>query len=170
MAYSTGDAHLELEGVQPAQVLAGLAAFLFVLIGGIGLLRTGSVGLGEDEVTVLGVTLSPLRSWIYLGLGLFGLVETMTSATARAFGWLMFAGCGTLFVWGLMLNGLVAANPVSALGDPLHLSVSDGWWHLVIAVAGLVIAVIPARKAVYVGSVRAAYAPSRSLLPPDPAG
>lgn len=143
-----------VEGLQPVQLLAGLYAMALIFLGGFGLLRTGGDGPGVSEVAVLGVTLGPLQSWIYVGAGVLGLVWSLMPGAARGFGWLLFLGGGLLFVWGLMLNDLIAVNPLSALGDPLGLTLADGWWHLVTAVFGLVIAVLPARKVVYLGSLR----------------
>ena len=145
MAYSR--AHVVVTGKQPVQLLSRLTALVLALIGGISLLRTHGTGL--DEVTLLGLTLNPLLSWVYLDAGLLGLLWAFTSFTARAFAWILFLGSGLLFVWGLMLNGLVAADPPSWLGDPLALTVADGWWHLVISIVGLLIAVSPAHKTVH---------------------
>ncbi|HEX6353297.1 DUF4383 domain-containing protein [Actinophytocola sp.] len=154
MASSHAHTHLVVEGVQPVQILTGLAAAAFVLIGAIGLLRTGTNLFDDTRMTAYGLTLNPPRSWIYLGLGLLGLVEAFTSLTARAFCWFLFGGCGLLFVWGLVLNGMIAGNPPPWPGDPLGLTISDGWWHLGAAVVGLLIAIHPARKAIYLGSDR----------------
>jgi hypothetical protein len=147
MAYSNDEAHLVVKGMQPAQLLVALSALVLVVVGGFGLLRIGT-GVDFDQVSIFGLTVNPLQSQIFLVAGLLGLAASLASVTARVFGWLLFLGGGLLFVWGLMLNGLVAANPLSRLGDPLGLTVQDGWWHLVIAVFGLVIAVIPAHKTV----------------------
>ncbi|HEX6351423.1 DUF4383 domain-containing protein [Actinophytocola sp.] len=147
MAYSNDEAHLVVKGMQPAQLLAALESVLLVVAGGFGLFRIGT-GVDFDQVSIFGLTLNPLQSQIFLVAGMLGMAASLASATARTFGWLLFLGGGLLFAWGLMLNGLVAANPLSRLGDPLGLTVQDGWWHLVIAVSGLVIAVIPAHKAV----------------------
>jgi hypothetical protein len=144
--------------MQPVQALATLTALVFVLIGGIGLLWSTGTGLGTTNL--FGLTLDPLQSWVYLDAGVLGLLWSLTSATARVFGWLLLLGGGLLFVWGLMLNGLITGNPLSRLGDPLELTVTDGWWHLVIAIVGLVLAVIPARKSVHL---------PRRLVTPTPA-
>jgi hypothetical protein len=153
MAYSQAETHLEVEGVQPVQVLTALAAATFVLIGGIGLLRTGTNLFDETHTTILGLTLNPLRSWIYLGVGSLGLVEALTSTTARAFCWFLCAGCGLLFVWGLVP------------GDPLGLTITDAWWHLGASVTGLLIAIHPARKAIYLGATRIKQAHHRHETP-----
>ncbi|HEX6353453.1 DUF4383 domain-containing protein, partial [Actinophytocola sp.] len=128
---------------------------------------------GLDTVTALGLTLNPYQSWVYLDAGLLGLLWAFTSATARAFAWLLLLGGGLLFTWGLTLNGLIAANPLSQLGDPLELTVTDGWWHLVIAIVGLLLAMSPAHKAIHLHRPRVAPTPSpdmptsaRSALPP----
>jgi hypothetical protein len=154
MAHSQAHTHLVVEGVQPVQVLTGLIATAFILIGVIGLLRTGTNLYADTRVAEFGLTLNPPRSWVYLGLGLLGLVEALTSVTARAFSWFLFAACGLLFVWGLVLNDMIGLDPPAWPGDPLGLTVPDCWWHLGATVAGLLIAILPARKVIYLGTVR----------------
>lgn len=147
-------ARLRLEGFQPAQVLATVIAVLCVILGGIGLLRTANGDLIGNHEVVAGLALNRARALVYIGFGALGLVEASVSATARAYGVMVFAGFGLLFVWGLMINGLIPANPLAARGNPLSLQLPDDGLHLVIAIAGLLTAVLPARKALYVGTVR----------------
>lgn len=135
------EADLRIEGVQPVQVLAGIMALAFVITSGLGFVRSGT---SADQV--LGLTLNPLRLFVYFAAGALGLIVATVSATARAYGWLLFAGGGLAFVWGMMLNGRMGGNPVSWLGNPLALGISDSGWHLAVAVVGLPIAVLPARK------------------------
>lgn len=135
-------AYLRIEGVQPVQVLAGIVALTLVIASGLGFIR-----IEADTQEALGLTLNPLRLFMYFALGALGLVYATVSATARAYGWVLFACGGLAFVWGMMLNGRMGGNPVSWLGDPLALGISDSWWHLAVAVVGLPIAVLPARKA-----------------------
>lgn len=141
----SADVYLRVEGVQPVQVLAGVAALAFVILSGVGFIRTGNSG---DYTRVLGLTLNPLRLLGYFVIGALGLVEATVSATARAYGWLLFLTGGLTFAWGLMVNG-IAGNPVAWLGNPLALRLPDGWLHLVAAVFGLLTAVLPARKVIH---------------------
>jgi hypothetical protein len=147
-------ARVRLEGFQPVQVCATVIAVLCVILGGIGLIRTANGDLIGDHEVVAGLTLNRARALVYLGFGALGLVEATVSVTARAYGLMVFAGFGLLFVWGLMINGLIPANPLAARGNPLSLELPDDGLHLVIAIVGLLTAVLPARKALYVGSVR----------------
>lgn len=137
------EAYLRVEGVQPVQVLAGIVALTLVIASGLGFVRGGS-----SAEAVLGLTLHPLRLFVYFATGALGLIVATISATARAYGWLLFASGGLMFVWGMMLNGRIGGNPVLWLGNPLALRISDSWWHLGIAVVGVTIAVLPARKVV----------------------
>lgn len=148
------EARVRLEGFQPVQVFATVIAVLCVILGGIGLIRTANGDLVGNHEVVAGLTLNRARALVYIGFGALGLVEATVSVTARAYGLMVFAGFGLLFVWGLMINGLIPANPLAARGDPLSLHLPDSGLHLVITIAGLLTAVLPARKALYVGAVR----------------
>jgi hypothetical protein len=133
--------------VQPTQVLAGLVALAFLALGIVGFVRTGFNDFtGHDHGTLLGFAINPLHNLVHLVLGVVGLLLVWASATARLFGWIVFAAYGALLVWGLMLVGFTSTNPVSELGNPLNLNVADNWLHLGLAVLGLVIAVLPARR------------------------
>jgi len=45
-----------------------------------------------------------------------------------------------------MITGIVARNPVSEAGNPLALNTNDNWLHLGLALFGLLLAVMPARR------------------------
>ena len=62
----------------------------------------------------------------------------------------MLIGYGALFVWGLMLTGWIATNPLSSLGNPMGLGPNDTWLHLGVAAFGLLVAVLPARRRIMV--------------------
>jgi hypothetical protein len=99
---------------------------------------------------LLGFAINPLHNLVHVLFGVVGLLLVLTSATARLYGWILFAGYGLVLAWGLMLVGLTSSNPVSELGNPLNLNVADNWLHLGFAVLGLIIAIAPARRKIVV--------------------
>jgi hypothetical protein len=132
--------------VQPTQVLAGLVALAFLALGIVGLVRTGFADFAGHEHMLLGFAINPLHNLIHVVVGVVGLLLAWSSATARLYGWVLFAAYGVLVVWGLMLVGFTSNNPVSELGNPLNLNVADNWLHTGFAALGLAIAVLPARR------------------------
>ncbi|MBB5854471.1 DUF4383 domain-containing protein [Amycolatopsis umgeniensis] len=136
-------------GLQPAQVLAGLASLAFLVFGIVGFTRTGFADfVGRNDATVLGFSVNPLYNLGFVLLGAIGLLLTFGSGRSRVFGLLTFAAFGALFVWGLMITGTVSTNPVSQAGNPFNLNGPDNWLHLGLAALGLVIAFLPARHKV----------------------
>ncbi|WP_037319042.1 DUF4383 domain-containing protein [Amycolatopsis orientalis] len=145
----TQRARIRTAGLQPAQVLAGLASLAFLVFGIVGFTRTGLADFaGHSDATVLGFSVNPLYNLGFVVLGAIGLLLTFGSGRSRVFGLLTFAAFGALFVWGLMITGTVSTNPVSQAGNPFDLNGPDNWLHLGLAALGLVIAVLPARHKV----------------------
>ncbi|WP_336157091.1 DUF4383 domain-containing protein [Amycolatopsis sp. VC5-11] len=141
-------ARVRVEGLQPAQVLAVLLGVLFLAYGIIGLVKSGFGDFTGHGVTLWRFSANPLNNVVHVVTGVIGLLLALGSGRARTFGWLLFIGYGALFVWGLMLTGMISVNPVSGLGNPLNLGDADNWLHLGIAVLGLLTAVLPARHGV----------------------
>ncbi|WP_370948898.1 DUF4383 domain-containing protein [Amycolatopsis sp. cg5] len=144
-------ARIKVKGLQPVQVLAGLTGIAFVVAGIIGFTRTGFGDFaGHHHTTLLGFAINPLHNTVHLVVGLVGIMLATGSGLARFYGWLLLLGYGAAFVWGLMITGALSSNPVSAVGNPLDLNTADNWLHLGLAVLGLVIAMLPARKQVLI--------------------
>ncbi|WP_033290949.1 DUF4383 domain-containing protein [Amycolatopsis jejuensis] len=141
-------ARVRVEGLQPAQVLAVLLGVLFLAYGIVGLVKSGFGDFTGHGVTLWRFSANPLNNVVHVATGVIGLLLAFGSGRSRTFGWLLFIGYGLLFVWGMMLTGMIATNPVSGLGNPLDLATSDNWLHLGIAVVGLLMAVLPARRGV----------------------
>lgn len=144
-------ARIRVRGLQPAQVLAGLAGIAFLVVGIIGLTRTGFGNFaGHQDAGLWKFSGNPLMSVVRIGTGVIGLLLAFGSGRARTFGWLLFLGYGALFVWGLMIDGLISSNPFANAGNPMDLGPADTWLHLGVAALGLLIAVLPARRTIHV--------------------
>ncbi|GAA3656178.1 uncharacterized protein DUF4383 [Lentzea atacamensis] len=136
---------VKVAGLQPVQILAALAGIAFIVFGVVGFTRTG-VGDWSTHSFVLGFSVNPLHNLVHVAIGVLGLLMALGSGLARLYGWLLFAGYGALFVWGLMITGILAQNPASEFGNPLALNTNDNWLHLGLALFGLLLAVVPARR------------------------
>ena len=143
-----GAHEVRVRGWQPAQLLAGLLGILFLAYGVLGLVKSGFGDFSGNGTLLWRFSANTPNNLVHVGTGVVGLAMAFGSGRARTFGWLLFLAYGVLFVWGLMLAGTISVNPVSGLGNPLHLASPDNWLHLGIAVAGLLTAVLPARREV----------------------
>ncbi|WIY04082.1 DUF4383 domain-containing protein [Amycolatopsis mongoliensis] len=150
MTHAKG-ARIRVRGLQPAQVLAGLAGIAFIIVGIIGFTRTG-VGnfAGHHDAGLWRFSGNPLMSLVRVVTGVVGLLLAFGSGRARAFGWLLFIFYGALFVWGLMIDGLISTNPFANAGNPMDMGRADTWLHLGVAALGLLIAVLPARRTIHI--------------------
>lgn len=135
------ETRVRVRGLQPVQLLAGLVGLVYLAIGILGFVVAGS---GEGSVGAFSVNL--WHNLLHLGVGVLGVIAALNSGFSRTFGWLLLAAFGLLFVWGLAITGVFASNPVSGLGNPFAIDTADNWLHLGTALAGLLIAVLPARK------------------------
>jgi hypothetical protein len=150
MTHAKG-ARIRVRGLQPAQVLAGLAGIAFLVVGIIGLTRTGFGNFaGHHDAGFWRFSGNPLMSLVRIVTGVVGLLLAFGSGRARIFGWLLFIGYGALFVWGLMIDGLISNNPFATAGNPMDMGRADTWLHLGVAALGLLIAVLPARRTILV--------------------
>ncbi|MGW4061677.1 DUF4383 domain-containing protein [Amycolatopsis sp. NPDC004747] len=148
MVHAKG-ARIRVRGLQPAQVLAGLAGIAFLVVGIIGFSRTGFGNFaGHNDAGFWRFSANPMMSLVRVVTGVVGLLLAFGSGRARTFGWLLFIGYGLLFVWGLMIDGLISTNPFANAGNPLDLEPADTWLHLGVAALGLLIAVLPARRTI----------------------
>jgi len=136
---------VRVAGLQPVQVLTALAGIAFIVFGVVGFMRTG-VGDWATHTMVLGFSVNPLHNLVHVIIGVLGLLMALGSGLARLYGWLLFFGYGAVFVWGLMITGVVARNPFERFGNPLALNTNDNWLHFGLAIFGLLLAVLPARR------------------------
>jgi hypothetical protein len=121
----------------PSQVLALVIGAVYTLIGILGFLVTGFENFAsETDKTLLGFEINPLHNIVHLLIGLAGLALWRRLDTARTYGWLLAAGYGLVFLYGLFAAGNSDINFLSLNG-------ADNGLHLVSAVAGLAIALWP---------------------------
>lgn len=123
--------------------ILGLAiGAIYLLIGIIGFFITGFDDFFAHDTndTLLGFEINGMHNVVHIVIGAAGLALSRTLAGARTYGWLLAIGYGAAFVYGLFA--------VDAEWDFLSLNWADNWLHLVSALAGLVIALMPVRNAV----------------------
>ena len=150
-------AQVRVHGLQPVQVLAGLVGLVYLVGGAVGFGRTGFADFaGHQHVMLLGFMINPLHNLVHVVVGVLGVLTASGSGLSRAYGWILFVGYGLISIWGLMLTGVISSNPVSNLGNPLNINAADNWLHIFTALLGLVIAIMPARKAVHVPATQTA--------------
>lgn len=138
---STSVSHPEQER-HPAQWLALAVGVVFVLVGLIGFLVTGFDGFVEPEgELLLGVfEVNPLHNVVHLLIGGAGLALWNRLDRARLYGWLLAIGYGATFVYGLFVADSDGAENFLAINQ------ADNWLHLASALAGVAIALWPARN------------------------
>lgn len=125
----------------PAQWLALVIGVVYVLVGLAGFAVTGFDGFAEpDGDLLLGFEVNPLHNIVHLVIGAAGLGLWNRLDRARAYGWLLAIGYGATFVYGLFVVN--SDDPANFLA----INQADNWLHAVSAVAGLAIALWPARS------------------------
>jgi uncharacterized membrane protein YuzA (DUF378 family) len=124
----------------PAQLLALAIGVVYILIGIAGFFVTGFDNFAaETDKTLLGFEINPLHNIVHLVIGLAGLALWRRLDTARTYGWLLAAGYGLAFIYGLFAAGNRDINFLS-------LNSADNILHLVSALAGVAIALWPADR------------------------
>ena len=126
----------------PAQLLALAIGVVYTLVGIAGFFVTGFDNFAaETDKTLLGFEVNPLHNIVHLLIGLAGLALWRRLDTARTYGWLLAAGYGLAFIYGLFAAGNRDINFLSLNG-------ADNILHLVSALAGVAIALWPAERTV----------------------
>lgn len=124
--------------------LALIVGILFTIIGLAGFAVTGFDQFAQRTgETLLGFEINPLHNIVHLILGVLGLVMWSRLSWARAYGWLLVVGYGAVLIWGLF-----SANRDETDGNLLSLNTADNWLHAATVVVGLIIALLPVRRAV----------------------
>jgi hypothetical protein len=126
----------------PAQLLALIIGAVYTLVGVAGFFVTGFENFAaETDKTLAGFEINPLHNIVHLAIGLAGLALWRRLDTARTYGWLLAAGYGLAFLYGLFAAGNSDINFLSING-------ADNVLHLLSAAAGLAIALWPAGRTV----------------------
>jgi uncharacterized membrane protein YuzA (DUF378 family) len=124
----------------PAQLLALVIGVVYTLVGVAGFFVTGFENFAaETDKTLAGFEINPLHNLVHLVIGLAGLALWRRLDTARTYGWLLAAGYGLTFLYGLFAAGNGDINFLSING-------ADNGLHLVSAAAGVAIALWPAGR------------------------
>ncbi len=112
----------------PSQLLALAIGAVYTLVGILGFLVTGFENFAsETNKTLLGFEINPLHNIVHLAIGVAGLALWRRLDTARTYGWLLAAGYGLAFIYGLFAAGNSDINFLSLNG-------ADNGLHLVSAV------------------------------------
>ena len=124
------------------QLLALAFGAIYLLVGIVGFFVTGFDDFFAHDTgeTLLFFEINGMHNVVHIVIGVAGLLLARTLAGARTYGWLLAVGYGAAFVYGLI-----------AIGEPwdfLSINAADNVLHLATVLVGLVIALLPVRKAV----------------------
>ena len=126
------------------QLLALVFGAVYLLVGIIGFFVTGFdhfADNGQRHEMLIGLfMINPLHNIAHILVGVLGLVLGRTLAGARTYGWILAVLYAALFVYGLIAVG--------KSWDFLNINAGDNVLHILTAVVGLVIALLPVRTAV----------------------
>jgi hypothetical protein len=125
-------------GLTIPQILAGVIGAVYLIVGVTGFFVTGADHFAQHtNETLLGFEINPLHNIVHILVGALGLLMFRQLRTARLFGFVLLAGYGLTFLYGLWAAGRTDdANFLSLNG-------ADNWLHLVSALAGAAIAFWP---------------------------
>ncbi len=142
MAASAGN-NVAGRGKTVPEILALAFGAVYLLVGIVGFFVTGFDHFADNSQheMLLGLfMINPLHNIAHILVGIAGLAMARTLAGARSYGWLLTVLYAALFVYGLIA--------VNASWDFLNINAGDNVLHLLTAVVGLAIALIPVRDAV----------------------
>jgi hypothetical protein len=123
--------------------ILGLAfGAIYLLVGIVGFFVTGfdDFFAHDTEQKLLVFEINGMHNVVHILIGVAGLVLSRTLAGARTDGWLLAVGYGAAFIYGLLAIGKE--------WDFLSINGADNVLHLLTALVGLVIALLPVRNAV----------------------
>jgi hypothetical protein len=122
------------------QAVAVLVGIVLTLVGGLGFLVTGfdDFAARNQAEQLFGLAVNPLQNVLHLTIGVLGIVLSARLGWARGYGWLLLAGFGVVFVYGV----LAVQRPAV---DVLNLNWTSNVLHLATLLAGFVTAVGPVK-------------------------
>ena len=124
------------------QMLALAFGAIYLLVGVVGFFVTGfgNFFAHDTNQTLLGFEINGMHNVVHIVIGVAGLLLARTLAGARTYGWLLAIGYGAAFVYGLIAIGKT--------WDFLSINAADNVLHILTALVGLVIALLPVRSAI----------------------
>ena len=130
------------------EILALAFGAVYLLVGIIGFFITGfdDFFAHNTEEKFLFFEINGMHNVVHLLIGVAGLVLGRTLTGARTYGWLLAVGYGAAFIYGLIAIG--------ETWDFLSINGADNVLHIATALVGLVIALMPVRRAVGAGRTR----------------
>ena len=123
--------------------ILGLAfGAIYLLVGIVGFFITGfgDFFAHATREPLVGFEINGMHNVVHILIGAAGLVLSRTLAGARTYGWLLAVGYGAAFVYGLLA--------INKEWDFLSINAADNVLHILTALVGLVIALLPVRSAV----------------------
>ena len=122
------------------QTIALAFGAIYLLIGIVGFFITGfgDFFAHDPSKTLIVFDINGAHNVVHILIGVAGLLLARTLAGARTYGWLLAAGYGAAFLYGVFAVGQD--------WDFLNLNWADNVLHLATAVVGVVIAKMPARS------------------------
>jgi hypothetical protein len=148
MAASASD-NVTGRGKTVPEILALAFGAIYLLVGIVGFFVTGFddfAGNSQHEMLLGLFMINPLHNIAHILVGVVGLVLARTLAGARTYGWLLAGLYAALFVYGLLAVG--------EDWDFLNINGADNVLHLLTALVGLVIALLPVRTTADAGRAR----------------
>ncbi len=124
------------------EILALAFGAIYLLVGIVGFFVTGfdDFFAHDTNETLLGFEINGMHNVVHIVIGVAGLVLGRTLAGARTYGWLLAVGYGAAFIYGLLA--------INKEWDFLSINTADNVLHILTALVGLVIALMPVRNAV----------------------
>ena len=130
------------------EILALAFGAIYLLVGIVGFFVTGFTDFFAHDTnqTLLGFEINGMHNLVHIVIGVAGLVLGRTLAGARTYGWLLAVGYGAAFIYGLLA--------INEEWDFLSINAADNVLHILTALVGLVIALLPVRTAAHSGRTR----------------
>jgi hypothetical protein len=125
------------------ELLALTFGAVYLLVGIVGFFVTGFDHFADNsqhEMLIGLFMINPLHNIAHILVGVLGLALGRTLAGARNYGWILAVLYAALFVYGLIAVG--------KSWDFLNINAGDNVLHILTAVVGLIIALLPVRSAV----------------------